>query len=249
MEKIKNILLSFLAAFLIVVPFGNAEVNAKEKVKVYVFEAGGCPYCEAEITYLEGLSSYGEKFEIVRKQLYIDHEKWEPGKDYNLGEEVAKLFKENGFTNAVTTGTPMVVISNLYAETTYSTELESIINEAYDKGDADVVGCLENGGSNCWKEPDSDGSEVFAAVISILALVGLVALVVVTRTQVSDEEEDDILLNESKEDEKSDDEVVVKKLETKPSKKVSKIDSEVKSEVKKTTRKSTSKSTNKSRKK
>ena len=64
MKKILNLIVFFLV-------IGIVPVSAKEKVKVYIFEAGGCPYCEAEIEYLEGLDSYGEKFEIVRKELYV----------------------------------------------------------------------------------------------------------------------------------------------------------------------------------
>ena len=199
MEKVKNILLSFLAAFLIVMPFGNATVSAKEKVKVYIFEAGGCPYCEAEVEYLEGLSSYGEKFEIVRKQLYVDHVSWQPGADYEIGTKTAELFKEHGFKGARTDGTPFVVISDLYAEASYSTELESIIDEAYEKGDKDVVACLSNNGTNCMGEKTTDGSEIVATVIVIVSILALVVLVVTTRIQVSDEKDDAYLLNESKE--------------------------------------------------
>ena len=62
----KKILLSLIVAVMVLLPMS---VNAEGKVKVYIFEAGGCPYCEAEIEYLESLDSYGEKFEIVRKEL------------------------------------------------------------------------------------------------------------------------------------------------------------------------------------
>ena len=124
---------------------------ANEKVKVYIFEAGGCPYCEAQVEYLEKLSGYGKKFEIVRKELYVDHINWEIGKDYNLGKKTAELFQEHGFEDANINGTPFVVISNVYAVTSYSTDLEDIIDQAYKKGHVDVVGCLDKGGTNCFQ--------------------------------------------------------------------------------------------------
>ena len=236
MEKIKNILLSFLAAFLIVMPFGNVAVSAKEKVKVYIFEAGGCPYCEAEVEYLEGLSSYGEKFEIVRKELYVDHVAWQPGADYELGSKTAELFHENGFEGATIEGTPFVVISDLYAEASYSTELESIIDEAYEKGDKDVVACLSDNGQNCMGEKTTDGSEIVATVIAIVAIVALVVLVVTTRVQVADEKDDAYLLNESNENDVEEDKEI-KIVEVKATKTKKKVTEE----QKKTKSKSTSK--------
>ncbi len=124
-------------------------LSAEEKVKVYVFEAGGCPYCEEEYDYLEGLSGYGTKFEIIKKELYVDHVDWAHGEDYDLGVNVAKAFQSAGFTDAKYTGTPFVVISDVYASTGYSTDLETYIDMAYEEGDKDIVSCIEKGNSNC----------------------------------------------------------------------------------------------------
>ena len=55
MKKVINILLICIFAFMLTMPFDN--VMAAKKVKVYLFEAGGCPYCEAEEEYLKSLSS------------------------------------------------------------------------------------------------------------------------------------------------------------------------------------------------
>lgn len=128
-------------------------VFAKENklVKVYIFEAGGCPYCEAEIDYLKGLSSYKKKFTIVQKELYVDHVNWAQGKDYELGVKVANTFKAAGFTGADYYGTPFVVISDLYAATSYSTDLEEVINNAYKQGDKDIVSCIASGKEECIK--------------------------------------------------------------------------------------------------
>lgn len=140
----KKLLLGLVLGILFI---GN--VSAKDKVKVYVFEAGGCPYCEAEIEYLEGLDSYNEKFEIVRKELYVDHVYWEEGEDYELGKTVAEAFLEKGFENASYQGTPFVVIGNIYAAASYSTNLESVIDEAYEKGSTDIVKCYMDEEDNC----------------------------------------------------------------------------------------------------
>ena len=125
-------------------------VKAEEDlVKVYIFEAGGCPSCEAEIKYLKSLDSYEKKFTIVEKQLYVDHVDWKPGKDFNLGVKVALAFNNQGFTEAEYTATPFIVVSDVYAESHYNGTLEDIINEVYTKKDKDVVGCIEQNKDDC----------------------------------------------------------------------------------------------------
>jgi glutaredoxin len=146
MKKIKRLLTVFLLLFVV---FGLAKVEAKDKVKVYIFEAGGCPYCEAQLEYLKGLKSYGKKFEIVEKELYVDHIDWKQGKDYALGKKVAEEFNKVGFTDASYQGTPFVVISDVYAISSYSESLESVIDEVYEKGDEDIVSCISKGNTDC----------------------------------------------------------------------------------------------------
>ena len=124
-------------------------VSAKELVKVYIFEAGGCPYCEAQEKYLKGLDSYNEKFKIIKKEAYVDHVDWEQGKDFKLSKTVAEAFKKAGFEDAEYRATPFVVISDKYAAAAYSEDLEGIINDVYEEGDRDIVGCYEKGNSNC----------------------------------------------------------------------------------------------------
>lgn len=143
----KKIFLS-LIAILFILPI---MINAKENnlVKVYIFEAGGCPYCEAQVEYLKKLDSYNKKFEIVLKEAYVDHVDWKPGKDFELSKKVAEEFNKVGFEDATYQATPFVVISDKYAEASYSENLEDVISEVYEEGDKDIVGCYEKGNSNC----------------------------------------------------------------------------------------------------
>ena len=190
MKKLKGILLAIIAFAMIISPFTMAKVNAEGKVKVYIFEAGGCPYCEAEIEYLQGLSSYGEKFEVIQKELYVDHVDWAQGKDYDLGVKVATAFQNAGFSEASYQGTPFVVISNIYAAATYSTDLESYINQAYDEGDVDVVGCFEQGGTDCLKPGPSDGSDSVRNVTLVLILIAAVVAGVISKKRFDRENEE-----------------------------------------------------------
>ena len=212
MKKLKSMLLIAVAFALLVSPLLMSKVNAAEKVKVYIFEAGGCPYCEAEIEYLEGLDSYNEKFEIVKKELYVDHVDWEEGKDYQLGVKVATAFKDAGFTEASYQGTPFVVISNLYAAATYSTDLESYINQAYSEGDQDVVGCFEKGGTDCLKSVPSDGSETVRNIVLIALLIGGVVIGIISKRRFEEENysyDDERSYDETEVEEDEDEEVVV----------------------------------------
>lgn len=203
MKKFKSLLFVLFAAFVMFVP----NVNAAEKVKVYLFEAGGCPWCEKETEYLEGLVGYNDTFEVIKKQLYVDHVNWEPGADYDLGYKVATLFKSAGFEDASYQGTPFVVISDLYAAAAYSTDLETIINQAYQEGDKDVVSCVANGGENCLEggtlpvddaktKKEDDGT--VGAVILLVIVAGFVALMIYARK--TNEVDEVKTLNEKKHD-------------------------------------------------
>ena len=207
MKKIKSLLVALIALVL----FGGVtNVKAEGKVKVYMFVAGGCPYCEYEKEYLKSLDSYNVKFEIVEKQLYKDHVDWKPAKDYPLGKAVAEAFLSAGFENASYNGTPFVVISDLYAAAAYSTELDKVINEAYEKGDKDVVACYANDGENClegadpsikvdWslvpeEESEDEAKKVDAITTVILLLIigGIAALITYNerKKQIVEKEEE-----------------------------------------------------------
>ncbi len=188
MKTIKRFLLTLFAAIMLTASFGMTNVFAEEKgkVKVYVFEAGGCPYCEMELEYLKGLDSYNKKFEIVQKELYIDHEDWEQGKDYELGVKVVELFNKAGFKDAAYTGTPLVIISDKYAAAAYSQDLETYINEAYEEGDKDVVSCVAEGKENCLDIPEvKEDDGVVTAVIVLLVVAGAIVWVVYTRKNIN----------------------------------------------------------------
>jgi hypothetical protein len=142
----KKKLLFILLLTVLVLPIS---VDAKEKVKVYIFEAGGCPACAGQMEYLKGLSGYNKDFEVIEKEAYVDHIDWEQGKDFDLDVKVAEAFYNAGYQDATAYATPFVVVSNFYAAANYNSSLETVINEAAEKGDKDVVGCFEAGKTDC----------------------------------------------------------------------------------------------------
>ena len=174
----KRKLFALLFALMIIMP---VSAFAKEKVKVYMFEAGGCPYCEKEMEYLKGLDGYNKTFTVEVKELYVDHVDWAEGKDYSLGKTVAEAFKNAGFEDATYQGTPFVVISDLYAASAYSTSLESIINQAYEEGDKDIVQCYADGKTDCLDhltETDTTSSSSNTWVIVVTGLIILITYLI-----------------------------------------------------------------------
>ena len=137
----------FLLVFILVLGFAGCGSNKSNsgKVKVYVFEAGGCPYCEAQLEYLKSLEGYDKEFEVIEKELYVDHIEWQAGKDYQLGVKVANAFNKAGFQEASYQGAPFVVISDTYAAAAFNQGLEEEIKKVAEEGDNDIVGCFEKG--------------------------------------------------------------------------------------------------------
>ena len=219
MKKLLTVLLSVLLMISVV----NAE--GKEKVKVYMFEAGGCPFCEAEEEYLKGLEGYNKTFKLIKKQLYVDHVNWEFGEDFELGKSVAETFKAAGFEDASYEGTPFVVISDLYAAAAYSEELEDYINAAYEEGDKDAVSCINDGGTNCVREiePSEDDKSnskaanstagIVVAVLGGIAFVGAIVYVVTKKHEDIDdtvaelEDEEEVIEDEEEIDEDLDEDL------------------------------------------
>ena len=189
----KKVLL-FIFSIIVFIPFVSAK---NDPVKVYIFEAGGCPYCEAEIEYLEGLSSYKTEFIIVKKEAYVDHIDWAQGKDYDLTVKVANTFKDAGFEDATYQATPFVVISDLYAASAYNTSLEEIISKAYKNGDKDIVSCIDSGKTNCLShlsKTDSSTTSIGSQTLVSLLLAAIVVIIYILKSNKDKKE----IINEFK---------------------------------------------------
>lgn len=178
----KSSLNMFLSIFVIILTFVLfimpvfVMADEKEPVKVYVFLAPDCGYCEKEIEYLESLETYNEKFVIVEKELFASIHSSQLGEDYELGEKVAEAFRNAGFRQANTSGTPFVVISDIYARTSYNDNLESVIEEAYEAGDKDIVKCIEDGNNECLPKSENNLSAKAMIVLSgsVIVIIGVI---------------------------------------------------------------------------
>ncbi|MDE5630496.1 MAG: hypothetical protein K2I70_02745 [Bacilli bacterium] len=153
--------------------------DVSKMVKVYLFEKDGCSYCELQKEYLQGLESYNKKFTLIVKQLYDAN--WDPAEDYELGAKVAEAFASAKFDTDVS-GTPLVIISDIYGANVYSDNLEETINKAYEEGDKDAVSCLEKGGKNseCVRGAKDEADHDMAGLLIFLIAIGIVVAIVVT---------------------------------------------------------------------
>lgn len=153
--------------------------DVSKMVKVYLFEKEGCSYCELQKEYLQGLDSYNKKFTLIIKELYDGN--WNPSKDYELGAKVANTFATAGFETDVS-GTPLVIVSDIYGANVYNDKLEETINNAYEEGDKDAVSCIENGGKNseCVRGAKDETDHDMAGLLIFLIAIGIVVAIIVT---------------------------------------------------------------------
>ena len=236
----KKFLFSLLMILMVVPTLVMAE--SKEPVKVYIFEAGGCPACEAQTEYLESLESNNEKFKIVHKELYVDHNTWAQGKDYKLGTKVVNYCHSLGFTDAVTTSTPLVVISDVYCANSYNGSLEEVINQVYEEGDNDIVALFSNEND----KPTINPVVLFGVMGAALVVIGAIAAVVVIKDK--NESEKHVKKENNKLEEKEDKKEIVEEKKAKNEKKVESKQPKKTTNNKKTNSKQTKKANTKSKK-
>ena len=176
----KKIIFALIAMFCIL-PF---TVNAADKVKVYIFSKDGCSYCEKQISYLKGLEGYNKTFEIVDVQIYDSN--WKQTSNYELAKKVISGLQAAGVSadELNLNGTPSVIISNIYAKTAYSANLEDVIKQAAEKGDKDLVGCYKAGKSDCTKDLEiatakANDTTKTSATTSNESIKGVIAIVII----------------------------------------------------------------------
>ena len=90
-KKIKIIIIALLLAFI-------TNVQAEEKVKLYLFWGDGCPHCEAEQEYLADLEQEFDNLEITK------YEVWHHEENNNLLKTIATS------TNKTLRGVPVTII-------------------------------------------------------------------------------------------------------------------------------------------
>lgn len=145
LRKIKIILVLFIMT-LILIP--NINVNAEEKLNLYLFFGDGCPHCAMEKEYLEELTKEYKELNVIK------YEVW-----YN--EENSMFLKQIADeTNKTLTGVPVTIIGQTII-TGFKDSTEQQIKRAIDyyleNDHQDIVQEIKNGTYKQKEEvPDQD---------------------------------------------------------------------------------------------
>ena len=257
MKKLKLFVLSFLLV-LFVVPFGvfaeedNNEL-VKEKINVYMFRGEGCGFCAKALTFFDSIEEeYGVYFNLVT------YEVWNNADNASLFEDVADYLKVEP------DGVPFIVIgSKTYSgfDESWGDDIKSDIIAEYNRSveeRTDAIKAVEN---------KKDNSAVIV-VVSVILVVGVVALVAFGRKGVEEipeesvsddnkkinkskkiEEQDNFLEKELDEDDFISEPVKEEKKVAKNSKKIKEAEEKVNKEKSKKDSTSVKKNVNSSKKK
>lgn len=169
MKKIKTLLV-LLALFFMGYNVNN--VNAKEKVNVYLFYGDGCPYCESAMEYFDGMDDeYKDKMELVKYEVWNDQDNAAllESVGTELGEEIS--------------GVPFIVIGDKtfagYSEE-FNKDIEKAIDKFYEEDNAydvmdnvSLTGNYNNNKANN-KTETSDIIVYFSMAIIAAGVIGLI---------------------------------------------------------------------------
>ncbi len=140
-------------------------VSSKEKIKVYLFEQDGCPYCKSAKEYLSELNEeYIEYFELVEVNISksVNNSKLMVEASEELGEKIESV--------------PLIVIGEEYfsgfEEKTKKLVKDEIIKQYEDESSKDIVGnIIEEKGYDVGSE-DSLNTGILIIFVVLVFIVG-----------------------------------------------------------------------------
>lgn len=175
MKKIKTLLV-LLALF-----FMGYNVNAKEKVNVYLFYGDGCPYCESAMEYFDGMDDeYKDKMELVKYEVWNDQDNAAllESVGTELGEEIS--------------GVPFIVIGDKtfagYSEE-FNKDIEKAIDKFYEEDNAydvmDNVSLTGNNNNNNKTNNKTETSDVIVYFSMAIIAAGVIGLIFYAKKSVN----------------------------------------------------------------
>ena len=178
MKKIKTLLV-LLALFFMGYNVNN--VNAKEKVNVYLFYGDGCPYCESAMEYFDGMDDeYKDKMELVKYEVWNDQDNAAllESVGTELGEEIS--------------GVPFIVIGDKtfagYREE-FNKDIEKAIDKFYEEDNAydvmDNVSLTGNNNNNNKTNNKTDTSDVIVYFSMAIIAAGVIGLIFYAKKSVN----------------------------------------------------------------
>lgn len=157
----------------------SVKAEQHDLVKVYVFVSKNgihSDLSEKAIASLKGLESYGKMFEIIEKEAYTYSSKFsdvEDGKDLELFKKVIEVYNNAGYDYTYTQ-TPTAFISNEFIPGVDLELVNEVINNAYENGDEDLVGCVERGENNCSVEKKEKNITSTNIIKKVLVIIGII---------------------------------------------------------------------------
>lgn len=156
----------------------SVKAQDNDLVKVYVFVSKNGFYSdlsEEAIKSLKGLESYGKKFEIIEKEAYVYSSKFgdaEDGKDLELFKKVIAVYNEAGFDYTYTQ-TPTAIVSDEFIPGVDLDFVDKVVNDAYENGDKDLVGCIDRGENDCSvqeKETNNTKADILKKILIFIVI-------------------------------------------------------------------------------
>lgn len=157
----------------------SVRAEKHDLVKVYVFVSKSgihSDLSEKAIESLKGLESYGKQFEIIEKEAYVYSSEYgdaEDGKDLELFKKVIEVYNNAGYDYTYTQ-TPTAFISNEFIPGVDLKFVHEVINNAYENGDEDLVGCVERGENNCSVEKKEKNITSTNIIKKVLIIIGII---------------------------------------------------------------------------
>lgn len=162
---------------LLFIPFGVfAEENTDDnkKINIYFFHGNGCPHCEEAKKFFDNIDEDYKKYYNL-----IDYEVWYNEENAELMQKVADNLGQE------VTGVPYLIIGKKTwsgYSTDYDEEIKQTIKEEYEKAVDSRYDVMDYVTSE--KNDDSVGSDIFALILILLAVGGIVGGIIYARKKV-----------------------------------------------------------------
>ncbi|MEG2250413.1 MAG: thioredoxin family protein [Bacilli bacterium] len=162
MKKIKSLLLILT---LLLCSVGVNSIKAKEKVSVYLFYGEGCGYCANAKEFFASIeSTYGEKFELIKKEVWSNEE------NSKLMHEIASKLGDT------VEGVPYIVIGKKSFpgyNTSFDDQIKKAIDEEYNA--KEKYDALSSVATNVAKKDKTNNLPIYFSIFVIAAgIIGLV---------------------------------------------------------------------------
>jgi len=151
--------------------FAEDNSDSNKKINIYFFHGNGCPHCEEAQEFFDSIEDeYGKYYN------FVDYEVWYNEDNAELMQKVADTLDQE------VSGVPYLIIGNKTwsgYSTDYDEEIKQAIKDEYEKdldNRYDVMDYV-----NGEEKDDSVGNDIFALILILIAVGGIVGGIMYTR--------------------------------------------------------------------